>query len=147
MLSAKEETIRELECHNKYITSEVDALKWCLDYLDGRRNSIRINNLKLFQSFDSFDNEYDFTHEVLSFINKIVLKGQPKLEMKAIERCHTIGKAKKSRSKQVIVKFARYHDKRRVFMSKSALKNNKNKTSRKPCSHQIIVVAKKFLDA
>ena len=124
MLSAKEETIRELECHNKYITSEVDALKWCLDYLEqyGRRNSIRINNLKLFQSFDSFDNEYDFTHEVLSFINKIVLKGQPKLEMKAIERCHTIGKAKKSRSKQVIVKFARYHDKRRVFMSKSALK-------------------------
>ena len=130
VLSAKEETIRELECHNKYLTSEVDALKWGLDDLEqyGRRNSIRINNLKLVQSFDSFDNEYDFTQEVLNFINEIVLKGQPPLEMKDIERCHTIGKAKKSRSKQVIVKFARYHDKRRVFMSKPVLKNNKNKT-------------------
>lgn len=129
-LDSKSETICELECEVKYLMSEVDKLKWGLDDLEqyGRRNSLRINNLQLERPFDKFGNEREFTRSVLNFLNRVILKGQGVLQESDIERCHTIGRPKKSRPKQVIVKFARYHDKRRVFLAKSSLKGNSYKT-------------------
>ena len=40
-----------------------------------------------------------------------------------IERCHYVGRSKK----QVLVKFCRYHDKRRIYINKKKLKNNPHK--------------------
>lgn len=44
------------------------------------------------------------------------------LEARDIERCHFDGQAKTGRPRQIIVKFAHYQDKKRVFAAKSLSK-------------------------
>lgn len=105
------------------------------------RNSIRINNLKLHPSVTTED---EMTEIVTDFINGHVLiadpgdsneealgfdsTARPKMKLDPIspndiERCHFVGRSKQ----QILVKFSRYHDKRRVYMNKKKLKNNPRK--------------------
>ena len=130
MLDSNSNTIEELQCTVYYLTSEIDQLRLSHNELEqyGRRNSLRINNLKFDGSGGPPQNEEQLTRAVLHFLNSEVLKGDRKLDVPDIERCHYVGKPKKSGSKQVLVKFSRYHDKRRVFLSKKLLKNHLNGT-------------------
>ena len=72
--------------------------------------------------------ERTLTLSVLDFLNSDVLKGEHILVERDIERCHFVGKPRTSRSQQILVKFARYHDKWKVYSSKKNLKNHPNKT-------------------
>ena len=106
---------------------ELDSVKYDLNDLEqyGRRNSIRLNNYK--PTMPARDEE-ELTKSVVYFLNESVLRDARPLQIRDIERCHFVGKAKAGRSKQIIIKFAHYHDKRRVFASKSNLKNNPSTT-------------------
>ena len=77
---------------------------------------------------NSARNEEELTKSVVYFLNESVLRDARPLQIRDTERCHFVGKAKAGRPKQIIIKFAHYHDKRRVFASKSNLKNNPSKT-------------------
>ena len=94
-----------------------------------RRNSLRINNLKLNGPTGPPRDEQQLTSAVVYFFNTAVLKGDSKLTDQDIERCHYVGKLKQESSTQILVKFFRYHDKRRVFALKRNLNNNASKTS------------------
>lgn len=120
----------DLECQVNLLSAELDDLRFSVNDLEqyGRRNSIRINNLKLEGVNGPPSNERDLTSAVLYFLNTAVLKGDGKLTERDIERCHYIGRPKSSGFQQIIVKFSRYHDKWRVFAEKRCLKNNPNKT-------------------
>ena len=94
----------------------------------GRRNSLRLNNFPT----KGTPSEFELTDQVCHFINSSVFK----LDMlhvgdisetgchirpDDIERCHPIGP---QNSKQVLVKFCRYHTKTRVLKQRRNLKNN-----------------------
>ena len=130
MLVSNSNTIEELQCTVYSLTAEIDQLRLSHNELEqyGRRNSLRIINLKFDGSDGLQQNEEQLTRAVLHFLNSEVLKGDRKLDVPDIDRCHYVGKLKTSGSKQVLVKFSRYHDKRRVFLSKKLLKNHLNKT-------------------
>ena len=68
--------------------------------------------------------ELELTKHVVSFLNKRVLHDTAPLDLRDIERCHFVGKAVLGRSRQIIVKFCHYQDKKRVFAGKSRLKGN-----------------------
>ena len=126
LIESKTEQIDEL-------VTAVGALKISLNELEqyGRRNSLRFVNMKLPEptSDDRDDRERELTLFMVNFINKAVFKGLGHtLSERKIERCHTIGKPNKFGAKQVLVKFCRYHDRRRVFISKKNLKGNPNKS-------------------
>ena len=71
--------------------------------------------------------EEQLTKSVTHFLNESVLKGARSFQIRDIERCHVVGKAKGGRPKQIIIKFAHYQDKRRVFAAKSSLKGHPSK--------------------
>lgn len=127
LLDEKSETIEELEMNVACLTLELDSVRNELNDLEqyGRRNSIRLNN---FSSTLPLKDEEQITRSVLRYLNANVLRDDRPLQMQDIERCHYVGREKKNKSRQIIVKFARYHDKNRVFAAKSNLKGNPSKT-------------------
>ena len=133
LIDSKSDSIEELQGEVSYLMTEMNALKLNFNELEqyGRRNSLRFVNMKLPEptTDNRDDRERDLTIFMVNFINKAVFKGlgQPLTE-RDIERCHTMGRPNKFGAKQVLVKFRRYHDKRRVFISKSSLKGNPNKS-------------------
>ena len=111
---------------------ELDSVKFDLNDLEqyGRRSSIRLNNYN--PSVNSTD-EVQLTKSVTHFLNESVLKGSRSLQIREIERCHVVGKSKGGRPKQIIIKFAHYQDKRRVFATKSSQRKSiKNLYYRRP---------------
>ena len=64
----------------------------------------------------------------MHYLNANVLRDDKPLQLKDIKRCHYIGRAKKDKPRQIIVKFSHYHDKQRVYAAKSNLKGNPFKT-------------------
>ena len=105
---------------------DLDSVKSDLNDLEqyGRRNSIRLNNYKPTMPVKD---EEELTKAVIQFLNRNVLRDSRPLQILDIERCHFVGKPIAGRPKQIIIKFAHYHDKRRVFAVKSNLKNNLSK--------------------
>ena len=126
LLESKSARIEELEYSNDYLMFEMDSLKSEINNLEqyGRRNSLRLNN---FTPTTPPVDEYDLANSVCTFLNRKVLKGASPLDVRDIERCHFIGRAKGNRPKQIIVKFLHYQDRKRVFGAKSNLKNNPHK--------------------
>lgn len=126
----KNDLIDDLQCQVHCLSGEVDDLKQEVNELEqyGRRNSLRINNLKLNGPTGPPRDEQQLTSAVVYFLNTAVLKGDHKLTDQDVERCHYVGKPKQEGSTQILVKFFRYHDKRRVFALKRNLKNNASKT-------------------
>ena len=99
----------------------------------GRRNSLRINNLRINANVKTED---EMIEVVTHFMNNHVLVQDTSIMGAAaslnqldpispsdVERCHFVGRSKK----QILVKFSRYHDKRRIYMNKKKLKNNPDK--------------------
>lgn len=123
LLAEKAERIENLEFNVDYLMAEVDSMKIQMNNLEqyGRRNSIRINNLKVPAPLAD---ELDLTKHVVSFLNKRILHDTKPLDLRDVERCHFVGKAVLGRSQQIIVKFSHYQDKKRVFSGKSRLKGN-----------------------
>ena len=123
LLESKSARIEELECNSDYLLLEMDSLKHEINNLEqyGRRNSLRLNN---FTPPSPPVDEQDLTNSVCTFLNRKVLKGARPLDVRDIERCHFIGRAKGGRPKQIIIKFLHYQDRKRVFGAKSNLKNN-----------------------
>ena len=58
------------------------------------------------------------------FINKSLLANEDSITAEDIERCHSIGKKVGTRKPQIIVKFASYLIKSKVFASKTKLKGH-----------------------
>ena len=127
LLESKSARIEELECNSDYMILEMDSLKREINNLEqyGRRNSLRLNN---FVPPTTPNDEQDLISSVCAFLNRKVLKGIRPLDVRDIERCHFIGRAKRDRQKQIIVKFVHYQDRKRVFGAKSNLKNHPDKT-------------------
>ena len=130
MLDSNSETIEQLQCTVHVLEGEIDELKLTHNELEqyGRRNSLRINNMIFRGPRGPPQDERSLTLSVLDFLNSDILKGEHILVERDIERCHFIGKPRTSRSQQILVKFARYHDKWKVYSSKKNLKNHPNKT-------------------
>ena len=95
----------------------------------GRRNSLRINNFPTKGTPD----EFQLTDQVCHFINSSVFKidmlgdvsdSSCRITPDDIERCHPVGP---KNSKQILVKFSRYHTKTRVIRKRRFLKDNPDK--------------------
>lgn len=126
-LDSKSKQIDKLEKELKSVYSRVDSLSAETNDLEqySRRNSLRLYNLPV---PDDVSSEEQLTGLVLRFINCNVLKLSNSSDPLAIslldfERCHFAGRGKR----QILIKFTRYHTKRRVFMNKSNLKKNPDK--------------------
>ena len=124
-LEKKDERIDALEDQVKSLTAQVNTVKLSNNDLNqyGRRNSIRLSNIKI----DPDLPESDITKEVTAFLNSKILPGDKQVRETDIERCHPIGRANEAGYKQILVKFTRYHTKRMVFSKKSKLKGNVGK--------------------
>ena len=129
LLDSNNETIEQLQCSVHVLEGEIEELKLANNDLEqyGRRNSIRINNM-IFDGPSPPADEQSLTLSVLNFINSDILKDVNPLFERDIERCHFVGKPRAGKPQQIIVKFARYHDKWKVFSAKKNLKNHPNKT-------------------
>lgn len=126
-LETKSKQIDTLQKELKSVYARVDSLSSETNELEqySRRNSLRLYNLPI---PDDVSTEQQLTELVLRFINSNVLKlstsSDPAvLTSHDIERCHYAGRGKR----QLLIKFTRYHTKRRVFMSKANLKQNADK--------------------
>lgn len=130
MIDSNSNTVEELQCTIDLMTSELDQLRFSHNELEqyGRRNSLRINNLKFEGLSSPPRDEEQLADATLRFLNSVVLTGDQKLDLSDIERCHYVGKPKRSGTQQILVKFSRYRDKQRVFLSKKNLKNYPDKT-------------------
>ena len=126
VLVSNSETREELQCTVHLLEGEIDQLRQKHKELEEymRRNSLRINNMVLGGSLDPPKKEGVLTVSVLDFINRDVLKGEHTLVERDIERCHFVGKRKASGPPQILVKFARYHDKWKVFSSEKNIKKS-----------------------
>ena len=126
-LQEKTETIEQLEMQVDCLMLELDSVKNDLNDLEqyGRRNSIRLNN---YISILPLKDEEQIIKSFVHYLNANVLRGDKPLQLKDIERCHYVGRAKKDKPRQIIVKFSHYHDKQRVYAAKSNLKGNPSKT-------------------
>lgn len=124
MIDSNSNTIEELQCTIDLMTSELDQLRFSHNELEqyGHRNSLRINNLKFEGPSSPPRDEEQLADATLRFLNSVVLTGDQKLDLSDIERCHYVGKPKRSGTQQILVKFLRYRDKQRVFLSKKNLK-------------------------
>ena len=126
-LQEKTETIEQLEMQVDCLMLELDSVKNDLNDLEqyGRRNSICLNN---YISILPLKDEEQIIKSVVHYLNANVLRGDKPLQLKDIELCHYVGRAKKDKHRQIIVKFSHYHDKQRVYAAKSNLKGNPSKT-------------------
>lgn len=126
LLESKSSRIEQLECDVEYLMLEMESLKGSINNLEqyGRRSSVRINN---FKPMGPPGDENGLSDSVRKFLNDTVLKDVRPLEARDLERCHFVGQAKTGRPRQIIVKFAHYQDKKRVFAAKSLLKANPDK--------------------
>ena len=130
MLDSNSKIIEQLQCTVHVLEGEIDELKLTHNELEqyGRRNSLRIINMKFRGPRGPPQDERTLTRSALDFLNSDVLKGKHTLVEHVIERCHFVGKPLTSRSQKILVKFARYHDKWKVCSSKKNLKNHPNET-------------------
>lgn len=126
-LDTKSKQIDKLEKELKSVYARVDSLSSETNDLEqySRRNSLRLYNLPV---PDDITTEQQLTDLVLRFINCNILKLSNSSDPTAltsldIERCHYAGRGKR----QLLIKFSRYHTKRRVFMNKANLKQNADK--------------------
>ena len=124
-IDSKIAKVTELEGEVQLLTDELDNMKMSLNDLEqyGRRNSLRINNLKLNYNGE----EPDLTRAVVNFLNSVVLiddKDGFKLAASDVERCHPLGRINRAGNRQILVKFKSYHSKSKVFAAKSKLKGN-----------------------
>lgn len=135
----------------KDLNTENEDFMYKLNDLEqyGRRNSIRLYNLNVPLEVKT---ESDLTGYVVDFINTTILRPadfpdtsdhpspgasgdfmfnnsehiQP-ITPVDIDRCHFVGKGKGKNKKHILIKFTKYHSKKRVFMNKKNLKNNPDK--------------------
>ena len=121
-LSVNNDIIIELEAENRLLSGELDDLKVNLNDLEqyGRRNSLRFHNLNMDLSL----REGAMIDSMAQFINKSLLANEDSITAKDIERCHPIGRKVGTRKPQIIVKFASYQIKSKVFASKTKLKGH-----------------------
>ena len=108
LVKAKETKIKELEKQVCNLELNCDALE---QY--SRRNSIRISGLK--------ENEHENPVETaLDLINN---KMDIDMTTSALDRVHRIGKKKEGTTRPLLVKFATYRERYRVYKAKQRLKS------------------------
>lgn len=134
LLKSQQDQIGKLESNTKNLYIANEGLTYQVNDLEqyGRRNSVRMYNVPV---PDILHSESDLTRHVVDFINSEVMRpdGDPDssqpfmnndpISPADVDRCHFVGRGKN----QLIIKFAKYHTKRRVFMNKKKLKNNPGK--------------------
>ena len=109
LVKDKETKIKDLEKQVCELESSVDSLE---QY--SRRNSLRISGVP--------EKEHESPVEVaLELINK-----QMNVEMdhSALDRVHRVGRIKDGTSRPLLVKFATYRERHRVYRAKKTLKSN-----------------------
>ena len=120
-LDGKTKLIDELEQKCDNLSAELNKVKVAVSDLEqyGRRNSLRFSKL----GFDPKLPENELIKKTTAYINDRMLPNGPLLSESDIDRYHPIGQLRNNVPSQVIVKFASYHIKHRVFSAKANLRN------------------------
>lgn len=116
-LAAKDNKITELQNKINHLEEKTDMQE---QY--SRRNSLRLSGIP--------ENDFEDTGEIVINVVNNIMKLDPPLQLEEIDRTHRIGlksKATKERPRQVIVKFATYKTRQRVFKQKNNLKTFNSK--------------------
>ena len=111
--------LMEQKCDN--LSAELNKVKVAVSDLEqyGRRNSLRFSKL----GFDPKLPENELIKKTTAFINDRMQPNSPLLSQSDIDRCHPTGQLRNNVPSHVIVKFASYHIKHRVFSAKANLRN------------------------
>ena len=108
--------VKERDSIIQELQEEISELKFKDDALEQytRRNSLRITDVP--------ENESeDLTSTCLALFNtRICVK--PKIRLEDVDRLHRVGRPKPGKTRAILVKFATYRARQRVFSSKSMLK-------------------------
>ena len=105
----KEEVIATLKAEVDTVTQKCDALE---QY--SRRNSLRISGIPEKGNEDVGETTLRLFNTVMNIV--------PPIDIKDIDRVHRTGAKIDGRNRQVLVKFATYRNRQRVYRAKSALK-------------------------
>lgn len=110
----KEENAR-LTKENVELTARVSKLESALDESEqySRRNSLRVSNIKE----DSSENTDEI---VLNIANELNVEMSPN----DIDRSHRVGKPSPTKTRDILVKFATYRARQRLYNNRSSLKNS-----------------------
>ena len=110
-ISRKEERIKSLETKVEKLENDQDELE---QY--SRRNSLRVAGIPE-------DNEQDPVDAVLSLFNATMSMSAADEEVRPedLDRVHRVGKGERGKTRQILVKFATYRVRRRVFAAKRRL--------------------------
>ena len=116
-IDLRDQQIETLQNSVAELESSVGKLSKGLNDIEqyGRRQSIRLNNVKL-------DDEPKCEEVVIKILNKALPIGDS-IQQNDIERCHPIGKPNSKNNRQVIVKFKAYKTKAKVYDSRFNLRN------------------------
>jgi hypothetical protein len=105
--SSLQERNFELE---KKVTDLEDAIDKANQY--SRRNSLRVSGIKE-STGESFDNI------VLDLCDAVVAG----VKLEEVDRCHRVGKAKKNKSRDILVKFTSYRARQKLYTMRTKLKD------------------------
>ena len=110
----KDENAR-LTKENVELTARVSALESALDESEqySRRNSLRVSNIKE-------DPSENTDQIVLNIANELDVEISPN----DIDRSHRVGKPSTSKTRDILVKFATYRARQRLYDNRSSLKNS-----------------------
>lgn len=113
-LSAKDEKINQLQ-------SRIESLEEAADTQEqySRRNSLRISGVP--------DAGFEDTGETVLTIANHIMKLDPPLEIQEVDRVHRVGPAT-SNTRQILVKFATYRSRQRMYKAKKNLRLPTNTT-------------------
>ena len=108
-IQEKDKAIKQLEKKVTDLQNETDRLE---QY--SRRNSIRITNVPE-------DDDEDTSEKVFTLVNE-KMRLEPPLDISEIDRLHRVGR-KENTPRAIIVKFATYRSRKRVYEKRSSLKD------------------------
>lgn len=116
-LDIQDKKLKELESNSQKSSDTITYLTDGLNNLEqyGRRNNLRLNNVHL-------DNDSDSQRVVMDIINR-ALSEEESITASDIDRCHPIGKPNRKGNRQVIIKFASYKAKEKVYSARFNLSN------------------------
>ena len=109
MIKSKDEKISQLENEVEILENKIDDLE---QYR--RRNGLRFNEV-------SESNNEDVVEKAMKLMND-TMKVTPPVSMENIDRVHRVGRKKENAPCGILVKFATYNVRSRVFRSKKNLK-------------------------
>lgn len=110
------DVIKERDVKINDLEKEVTSLKEMVDQQEqySRRNNLRITGI------EEKDNE-DVVKLTLDFINNSVMEESQSISLEEIDRVHRVGRKQGTASRPILVRFATYRARRRVYVNRLRL--------------------------